>query len=68
MERIARGQAFGSKNPTKASKILEVNFRHPVIIALKEQVSGDSDSAKDLAQLLFDSALLQSGFIIEADS
>merc|ERR1712242_204942 len=26
MERIARGQAFGSKNPTKASKILEVNF------------------------------------------
>merc|ERR1719499_1359341 len=29
MERIARGQAFGSKNPTKASKILEVNFRHP---------------------------------------
>lgn len=70
MERIARGQAFGSKNPTKASKILEINFRHPVIIALKEQVSGDADSekAKDLAQLLFDSALLQSGFVIEADA
>merc|ERR1719323_1576373 len=68
MERIARGQAFGSKNPTKASKILEVNFRHPVIIALKDKVESDTDAAKDLAELLFDSALLQSGFIIEADS
>jgi len=65
MERIARGQAFGSRSPTKASKILEVNFRHPVIIGLKDMVSNDADSAKDLAQLLFDSALLQSGFIIE---
>merc|ERR1719510_1751447 len=68
MERIARGQAFGSKNPTKASKILEVNFRHPVIIGLKDKIADDTDSAQDLAQLLFDSALLQSGFIIEADS
>merc|ERR1719379_2255307 len=68
MERIARGQAFGTKNPTKASKILEVNFRHPVIQGLKDKVESDTDAAKDLAQLLFDSALLQSGFIIEADA
>merc|ERR1719361_447877 len=68
MERIARGQAFGSKNPTKASKILEVNFRHPVIVALKNKIADDTESAKDLAQLLYDSALLQSGFIIEADA
>lgn len=68
MERIARGQAFGSKNPTKASKILELNFRHPVIVAMKDQIADDTESAKDLAQLLYDSALLQSGFVIEADS
>lgn len=70
MERISRGQAFGSRTPTKASKILEINFRHPVISALKDQVADDADSedAKDLAQLLFDSALLQSGFVIESDS
>merc|ERR1712026_583291 len=68
MERIARGQAFGSKNPTKASKILEVNFRHPVIIGLKDKIADDTDAAKDLAELLFDSALLQSGFVIEADA
>jgi heat shock protein beta len=68
MERIARGQAFGSKNPTKASKILEVNFRHPVIVGMKNKIADDTESAKDLAQLLYDSALLQSGFVIEADS
>merc|ERR1719210_815608 len=68
MERIARGQAFGSRSPTKASKILEVNFRHPVIGGLKDMIADDADKAKDLAQLLFDSALLQSGFIIEPDN
>merc|ERR1719204_3092565 len=70
MERISRGQAFGNRSPTKASKILEINFRHPVMIALKEAVADDSDSdeAKDLARLLFDSALLQSGFVIESDN
>jgi len=68
MERIARGQAFGSRSPTKASKILEVNFRHPVIVGLKDMIADDADKAKDLAQLLFDSALLQSGFIIEPDN
>merc|ERR1711879_867886 len=61
---------FGSRSPTKASKILEINFRHPVIIALKDAVAEDSDSeeAKDLAKLSFDTALLQSGFIIESDN
>merc|ERR1712066_418092 len=68
MERIAKGQAFGSKNPQKATKILEINFRHPVVLGLKDMVAEDSDSAKDLAQLLFDSSLLQSGFLIESDS
>merc|ERR1712176_588179 len=70
MERISRGQAFGSRAATKASKILEINFRHPVIVALRDSVADDSDSdeAKDLARLLFDTALLQSGFIIESDN
>merc|ERR1719419_635012 len=58
MERIARGQAFGSRSPTKASKILEVNFRHPVMIAMKDKIADDAEAAKDLAMLLFDSALL----------
>jgi len=70
MERIARGQAFGSKSPTKASKILEVNFRHPLVKSLKEKVAADAEdeSAKDLALLMFDSALLQSGFAIDPEN
>jgi len=70
MERIARGQAFGSKSPSKASKILEINFRHPIIRKLNEMVASDPDNedSADLANLLFDSALLQSGFIIEAEA
>merc|ERR1711997_1016960 len=70
MERISRGQAFGSRSATKVSKILEINFRHPVIQALKDSVADDSDKeeSKDLAKLLFDTALLQSGFIIESDN
>ena len=69
MERISRGQTFGREGP-KSTKILELNFRHPVIINLKEKIADDkeNDSAKDLAELMFDSALLQSGFTIEADS
>merc|ERR1719471_2087953 len=70
MERISRGQAFGNKSATKATKILEINFRHPVIKSLNTKIAEDpdSDEAQDLAHLLFDSALLQSGFIIEADA
>merc|ERR1712062_319641 len=70
MERISRGQAFGTRSSNKASKILEINFRHPVIIAMKDAVADDSESedTKDLAKLLFDTALLQSGFIIESDN
>jgi len=70
MERIARGQAFGSRSPQKSTKILEINFRHPTIKALQTMIQEESDSerAVDLANLMLDSALLQSGFIIESDA
>jgi len=70
MERISRGQAFGGRQTQKASKICEINFRHPVVQMLKEKTADDAEDEelKDLANLLLDSALLQSGFIIEADA
>lgn len=70
MERIARGQAFGSRTPQKSTKILEINFRHPSIKALQTliQEESDSDRAVDLANLMLDSALLQSGFVIESEA
>merc|ERR1719192_2441469 len=36
MERITAGQAFGRAS-AKATKLVEINFRHPVIKALKEK-------------------------------
>jgi hypothetical protein len=47
-----------------ASKTLEINPRHPIVIELNKKVKADpdSESTKDLAFILYDTALLQSGF------
>jgi len=71
MERISKAQAFGSAHAMKATKILQLNYRHPVIIELKQRVEdgegedGVSSPLADYANLLFDMALIQSGFGID---
>jgi len=72
MERISAGQAFG-RGSQKATKILEINFRHPVIKALKTKVDameedGEDQDLVDYAQMLYDVALVNSGFTISADA
>ena len=51
----------------KAHKIMMLNPRHPIIANLKNLVEedGESDVARDLANLLYDSSLMNSGFMIE---
>merc|ERR1712066_661563 len=71
MERITAGQAFG-KGGSKATKLVEINFRHPIIKSLKDQVDGldedaDNQTLKDYAQMLYDVALVNSGFTINGD-
>merc|ERR1711991_151290 len=46
---------------------MEINPRHPIIIELKKRAeeNPDSDDTKDLAQLMYDTALLNSGFQME---
>merc|ERR1712136_364476 len=53
----------------KATKVVEINPRHPVMVALKDKVVADKESQvlKDYANVLFDMALIQSGFSIEED-
>ena len=70
MERIMKSQAL--QNPEKAKymkahKIMMLNPRHPIIANLKNLVEedGESDVARDLANLLYDSSLMNSGFMIE---
>merc|ERR1712054_533574 len=67
MERIMRSQAFS--DPSRAQymssqKVMEINPRHPIIAELNRQVEADADDAgvEDTAWLLYDTALLQSGF------
>ena len=73
MERIQRAQAFGKDNAVSNSafahkqRSLEINPRHPLIKGLKDKVTADpeSASAKKVASLLWETALLESGFAVE---
>lgn len=68
MERIMRAQTFSNPEVIKAmaaSKTLELNPRHPVIVELNKRVQEDpeSETTKTLAHLVYDTALLVSGFV-----
>merc|ERR1711937_435222 len=71
MERIMKSQAFSDAKKSSylfSKKTMEINPRHPIVIELNERVSGDgkvTDEIKDLAMVLLDTALLNSGFHME---
>merc|ERR1719421_2474888 len=70
MERIMKSQAFADQKQASymmSKKTMEVNPRHPIVIELNKQLKDDaeSDAAKDLCNLLFDTALINSGFQME---
>merc|ERR1712178_53931 len=70
MERIMQSQAFADNKRTSylvSKKTMEIHPRHPIIIELKKRAeeNPDSDDTKDLAQLMYDTALLNSGFQME---
>jgi len=73
MERISRSQAYANtaKFPEHmaAKKHLEVNPSHPMIKKMLEKVEEDPDSQKlkDYAMLLYQTALLNSGFSLKED-
>merc|ERR1711968_371423 len=67
MERIMQSQAFADNKRTQylvSKKTMEINPRHPIVVELlkrSEESPEDSDT-KDLAWILHDTALLNSGF------
>ncbi|OQR86318.1 heat shock protein 90 [Achlya hypogyna] len=69
MERIIKAQTFANPaaaNPA-AQKIMELNPRHPIVVKLRDlfNLSPDAVETKDLAWLLYDAALTNSGFAMD---
>merc|ERR1711975_39865 len=68
-EKIMKAQAFQNKDQIgmmSGRKTLEVNANHPVVVDLLNKVKANKEdaAAMDTAQVLFQTALLESGFEI----
>lgn len=70
MERISKAQAYGPSNPMASSKRnLEINPGHPVIKELLHRVQNSADKeTEEMATLLYEAALLNSGFSLSDPS
>jgi len=70
MERIMKSQAFADNDRTTtmvSKRTMEINPRHPIIIELMKRASEapEDEASKDLAYMLLDTALMNSGFQLE---
>merc|ERR1712078_231980 len=68
-ERVMKAQAFQNKDQISmmsGRKTLEVNPNHPVVVDLLSKVKADKEdkAALDTAQVLFQTALIESGYDI----
>merc|ERR1711953_700121 len=68
-ERVMKAQAFQNKDQLSTMagrKTLEINANHPVIVDLLSKVKADKEdkAAMDTAQVLFQTALIESGYEI----
>merc|ERR1712209_70644 len=72
MERIMKAQAYKTASSqddfySKQKKTLEINPRHPLIKTLLERVETDAEDEKavGIAEVMFDTAVLRSGYVLQ---
>merc|ERR1711877_55300 len=69
LERVMKAQSFQNKDQVgqmSGRKTLEINANHPVVVDLLSKIKADKEDkpALDTAQVLFQTALLESGYEI----
>ncbi|VFQ69433.1 unnamed protein product [Cuscuta campestris] len=69
MERIMQSQTLSDASKQaymKGKRVLEINPRHPIVKELRERVAADpaDEAAKGAAQLMYQTALMESGFLL----
>ncbi|CAH9142417.1 unnamed protein product [Cuscuta epithymum] len=69
MERIMQSQTLSDASKQaymRGKRVLEINPRHPIIKELRERVVKDpeDESVKETAQLMYQTALMESGFML----
>merc|ERR1739845_229565 len=72
-EKVMKAQSFQNKdqvNMMSGRKTLEINANHPVVVDLLSKVKADKEDkvALDTAQVLFQTALIESGYEISDPS
>ncbi|KAJ0025769.1 hypothetical protein Pint_09363 [Pistacia integerrima] len=69
MERIMQSQTLSDASKQaymRGKRVLEINPRHPIIKELRERVvkSAEDESVKQTAHLIYQTALMESGFLL----
>jgi len=74
MERILRAQTLGDEDPSlhyQPKPVMEINAKHDIVLSLKKMVEAqqtEDETAKDIAQILYDSSAVASGYGISNPS